>query len=480
MSARRLPIVAALVLGLVALVVIGSNRRLAPDSVFADLGEPGMPVAPAAAAVTTSWFCPGVPASERRGGDVIVTNPGDNPLRGTLTVFSTAGPPTVVPVQVAARDSVQYRLEDIAEGDYLSGLVEIDTGLGFAEQRARHPNGDSLQPCSNVPSSVWYLADGITEQAGYDLVITNPFPDYTNVSITIATEAGLRTPSQLQSLTIPGRSVYKVDLEAFGLRDEPVVSISVEASPHRVVVGRAQNYLGGQGRGGYSMTLGAPSLDTSWFFPDGEQGSGIQEELRVYNPTDAVATVTLQVFTEATPDPTFVGVEDFDVDAGSSISIDVDAIEGMPEGRHSLWLTSDVVPVVAEQVITRDLGATKATAVVMGTRVDATRWWVPTPVDDALENGLVVSNLTALDGTVTVYALGPGGTLPVEGLTDLALPAAVAGVGGTLVVDLTSPEVVGKPLLVVGSVEIAVSRRPDRGGDLRGRSAVLALPELGS
>jgi hypothetical protein len=309
-TARRLPIFVALLLGLAALVAFGTERDTVPNAAFSDLGTLGMPVAPSAPGITTSWFCPGVPASDRRGGDVVVTNPGDVPLRGRLTVFSTQGPPAVEQLQVGVRDSTTYRLEEIASGDYLSALVEIDTGLGLAEQRVRHPNGEALAPCSNAASSRWYLADGLTDQAGYDLVITNPFPDYTKVAVTIATEAGLRTPSELKSLVVAGRSVYKVDIEQFGLRDEPVVSIAVEASPHRVVVGRAQNYGGGQGRGGYSMTLAAPSLDQDWFFPDGDQGDEIQETITLYNPTDGLATATMQVFTENAPGTAFVGAED--------------------------------------------------------------------------------------------------------------------------------------------------------------------------
>ncbi len=479
MTARRLPILAALILGLVALVAFGTERDPVPNSVLAGLPPPGMPYAPTSPGITTSWFCPGVPASEQRGGDVIVTNPGDVALHGRLTVFTTDGPPASQPVQVDVRDTATYPLEEIADGDYLSALVEIDNGVGFAEQRVRHPNGIALQPCSNSPSSTWYLADGLTDQAGYDLILTNPFPDYTNVSVTVATQAGQRTPGKLQNQLVPGRSVLKLDLEEFGLRDEPIVSISIEASPQRIVVGRAQNYRGGQGRGGYSMTLAAPSLDDAWFFPDGEKGDEIQESITIFNPTNALATATLQLFTENAPADSFISVEEHDVEAGATVVIDIDALDGLPGGRHSIMVTTDQIPVVVEQSITRGSGQTASSAVSLGARVQATQWWVPTPLDAVSENAIVVSNVTALDGTVTVLALGPGGLLPLEGLQDLALLASVEGVGGTLVIDLTSVEILGKPLLIQSTVDVAVGRRPLRGGELRGRTAVLALPAGG-
>jgi hypothetical protein len=135
---------------------------------------------------------------------------------------------------------------------------------------------------------------------------------------------------------------------------------------------------------------------------------------------------------------------------------------------------------VAEQAITRGSGTTASTAVSLGARIAGTRWWAPTPIASVSENALVVSNQTGVDGTVTVKALGPGGLLAVAGLENLALAAAVEGVGGTMLIDLTAPEVVGKPLLIEATVAVSVGRRPLRGGELRGRTAVLGLPEFGS
>jgi hypothetical protein len=480
MSARRLPILAVLLLGLVSLVAFGSDERRLADSSFAALAPPGMPYAPPSDNITTSWFCPGVPASDRRGGDVIVTNPGDVPLRGRLTIFSTSGAPVIQPLQVAVRDDAVFKLEDLARGDYLSAMVEIENGRSLVEQRVRHPNGDALQPCSNAPSSTWYLADGVTENSGYDLIITNPFPDYTNVTVTVVTASGLRTPSALQNQTVAGRSVLKLDLEQFGLRDETTAAISVSATPHRIIVGRAQNYRGGQGRGGYSMTLAAPSLDDSWVFPDGEKGEGIQESLTISNPTDTATTVTVQIYTEKAPGPAFLSSQDYDVPDNGVVKVDIDALDGLPDGRHSIVVKSSPQPVVVEQAITRGVGVAASTAVSLGARVSSTRWWIPTPLDAVSQNSLVVTNQTAVDGTVSVLALGPGGLLPVVGLQDLPLTAAVDFVGGTLVIDLNSEDLLGKPLVVQSSVEVAVGRRPFRGGDLKGRTAVLAVPESGS
>ncbi len=478
MRARRLLIAVVLVLGLGALVLFGTESERLDRSVFTDLPPPGMPFVPTVAGITTSWFCPGVPTSARRGGDVVVANPGSSPLRGRLTVFSTSDPVLVQDIQINARETTTYPLEDLAAGDYLSALVEIDGGIALVEQRSRHPNGRSMAPCSNSPSSNWYLADGITLGAGYDLVVTNPFPDYTNITVTVLTEDGVRTPTDLQNQTVAGRTVRKLDLEQFGLRDEQVLAVQVSSTPERVVVGRAQNYYGGLGRNGYAMNLGAPSADTRWYFGDGEKGSGVSESLTIFNPSESTASVTLQVFTEFIPGDEFVAVQNFDIAEGSVLKVDIDAIEGIPKGRHSLVVDSGDVPVVAEQVITRGSGGGAVTVVSLGSRVLARRWWVPTPLESVGEASLVVMNQTGEKGTVSVLALGPGGLLPVPGLQDLALVAANDFVGGVIDIDLTGFDLVGSPLVVESTVDAVVLRRPERGPNLKGRSSVSAVPEI--
>jgi hypothetical protein len=226
------------------------------------------------------------------------------------------------------------------------------------------------------------------------------------------------------------------------------------------------------------MTLAAPSLKDEWFFPDGENGQGIQESIIVYNPNEDAVTVQLEILTQAEPEAGFVSVEDYDLDGQSTLVVDVDDLQGLPSGRHSIRVLADPFGVVAEQVITRDTGSGLSTAVTLGTRDVGPRWWVPTPLTETAENALVVANRSGVDTAVTVLALGPGGLVPVLGLQDVPLGApSPDGVGGTLVLDLVAAEIVGKPLLVQAGADVAVVRRPVRGADRAGRGVVIALIE---
>ena len=64
-----------------------------------------------------------------------------------------------------------------------------------------------------------------------------------------------------------------------------MIAVNVAAERGRLVVGRAQHYLGG-GRLGYGVALAAPALRDQWWFADGEAGEGITETFAIYNPTD--------------------------------------------------------------------------------------------------------------------------------------------------------------------------------------------------
>ena len=72
----------------------GTVARRTPEVVaptFTVLGDPTMPFVPSGSFITSSWFCPGVPTgAEGLGGNVVITNTGDEPIRGRLSVFTSA------------------------------------------------------------------------------------------------------------------------------------------------------------------------------------------------------------------------------------------------------------------------------------------------------------------------------------------------------------------------------------------------------
>ena len=473
MTPRRSVAALVVALSMTALGISARDQPVELTSTFTSLGEPTMPFVPGGSFITSTWFCPGVPANEESvGGSVEITNPLDEPIEGRITVYSSiAGTaPADRPITIEARSKQSVDLKALQPGAaFVSAVVEIDGGGGFVEQIARHPAGDAVAACSNAASSNWYFADGFTAEGSTEqIVITNPYPDAAIVDIGFVTADGIRNPSRLQGYPIAGRSVQVVEL---GARDESVLAAEVVASRGRVVVGRAQHYLGG-GRLGFTMTLGAPSLSTQYYFADGEVGEGIVEQYSLFNPSDQEVTVQA-VFLGLAPTPDFVNDTEVIVPAGRVVTLSTADVPALPAGRHgAVFSTLGAAAIVVERVITRPAGDSVATSVVLGSppSLASTRWSASVGTDVALENVLVVLNVDAIDTTVIVSSLGTGGLVPVPGLESIPLAA-----GAVITVPLTDPSVLGAPFVVESGSRIYVERLLPRGAELRGRSGSFLL-----
>lgn len=471
MSVRRAIALVVLLGGLAAVVVLGRGVPASVTAVFADLLPPATPFAPAGQGISTTFFCPGVPASgEGLEGELVLLNTADTAAAASVTLLSTDQEPVVTEVEVPAGERTVVDVDELVAAPYVSAVVEAFSGRLVVDQRAIHPAGSAVAPCANATSSTWYFADGFTvDGSTMELVLTNPFPDATVVDISFVSRSGPRAPQAFQGYVLPGRSVVVLPFGTTVARDEPVLAVSIEATSGRFVAGRAQHYVGG-GRLGTSMTLGAPSLDDQWWFADGETGEGIAEEYVVYNPTDE----------DVTADVVFLGVAGgaviepmtLNVPAGEVAVLDASGLGTLPDGHHGAVVsTLSTDSIVVERVITRPAGDSVATSVVLGSEYVSSVWYLPVGVPFALERSLQVLNATALDGLVTVSAIEPAGPAPLPGLTDIALAPS-----GVVTIDLPE-EAVDRPLVVTSDVQVVVERLLPRAEELRGRSVSLAVPE---
>ncbi len=475
MIGRRVVAATVLLAGLVAMVAVGRTPAVPVHPVFTTLGRPTMPFVPGGNFVTSSWFCPGVPrGAQGVGGSVIVVNPSDGPLNGSISVFTDeAGvAPVTQDFVVEARARNQIDLLSLQpQGTFVSALVEVQGGGGFVEQQADHPAGSAVAPCANSTSSDWYFADGFTlEGSTEQLIVTNPFPDDAILNFEFATNEGTRQPSRLQGFPVKGNSVAVITQESLP-RDEATLAVSVHATRGRVVVARAQQYLGA-GRLGYTLSLGAPSLSDQYFFADGEIGPGIIERYTVYNGSDRDVAVQA-VFLGVPASDQFANDTELTVPAKGVVSLQASEVPGLPEGRHgAVFSTLGESSIVVERAITRPAGDSVATSVVMGSPavLAGPRWSMAIGSDLAVENILVVLNVDGVDATVTVKALGPGGEVAVPGMEAIVLPA-----GGVTAIGISDPAALARPLVIESTSRIYVERLLPRNVDLRGRSGSFAL-----
>jgi hypothetical protein len=465
---------AGLAAALVAVVVAGNahvDQPIVPT--FSGVRSVNIPIMAQVDGITTSWFCPGVPLSIEPaiGGTVHVVSISDTEIRGRITVYADGAAPVEQTFELPARQAEQFDLESLQpQGRFASAMVELDAPGAVVEQQVLHPAGNPVSPCANAPQSQWYFADGFTE-ANSDafLVITNPYPDQAVVTVDFATPDELLSTSALQGVPVAGRSLVVVD-KALMPKSDTVFATKVTASRGRVVVGRAQQYLG-QGRLGYTLSLGSPVLSDQWYFADGEKADGVIERYSIYNPNDEPIAVT----------PVFLGLESFfdevvvEIPGGRVGIFVVDDVADLPEGRHALAFSADGKSFMVERAITRPAGQAVSTSVVLGmpgtNSVIANRWTIGIGVDQPLENALVVFNLAFQDGTVTVNAQVAGALAPVPGLEDLPI-----GANSIITVPLTDALAVGAPLVVVSDRGIVVERLWARGDQLRGRTGSMAVP----
>lgn len=471
----------------VLLVVVGlainfsGEKNSQSDAVFSVGVQPGTPaIVRNDQAVTSTWFCAGTSAAGESengtyGGEIVISNPLETPVTGLLTILTSDQAPVTQAINSDPRSQLVIDINSLVVAPYASAFVELTDSSASVEQRALHPAGAAVSPCSHRTSSEWYFADGFSaESSDFRLILTNPYLSPAIVDIEVATKNGQRTPTNLQGFVIPAQSIRVLNIPDSGFRDEKILAVSVIASAGRIVAAKDQHFLGA-GRLGHVLALGSPSTSDQWWFADGEKGTGIAETYMIFNPgdQDVLADVVMLGI-----DPTIAAVQPttLTIPANDVVAFDVSAIVGLPDGLHGGVVSGQAgEQLVVERVLTKPAGSSVATTVVLGAQrgFQSTRWSVPTSTTIAIEDVLTILNTSPNNGVVTVYSVGPGGEEPVPGLSDIPIVA-----NGLVSIDLVDPLSFGRALEVVSDQSILVERRLERTPTLRGRSGSLALPEL--
>ena len=516
MSRRAIPAVLLVLVGLIGMVLVGRDAPERETPFFASTGGTWMPAVGASGTLTGSWFCPGVPTSgEGAGGSVVVSNGDAAQIVGRYLVLTEEGVVADASFTVDSWSQTTIDVDTFTSAPFASVVIEIEGGGGLVEQRAEHPLGDSVAACSNDTSANWYVADGYTLEGSVEtLILTNPFDEPVVASLRFSTEAREAKPGQFGGFTVPPRSVRTISIAELGARDEPIISVAVEATAGRLVVGRAQEYNGG-GRFGFDVSLAAPELRDQWWFADGERTDGVTETYSIYNPTDDEVEVTVffgglplasSAVNEGDPiivpplravifDPTEsrggdVVPGDTSDDEGA---VDEDAVEptedgdfvelqppstDLPEGRHATVFSTLAQPsIVVERVLTRPSEGSIATSVVLGAppRPDGfvpNTWRMGIGPTTPTEQALVIYNIDQIEAAITVSVIGPDGPSAVPSLTDVPLPS-----GSIITVDLVDEDVIGREVIVVSSSRVFIERLLPRGNELPGRSGSWLLPQ---
>ena len=483
MNILRRVFATVLVAGVLATVVAidrqGGEKSAGASGALVALA--GFPQAVGGSRISTSWFCPGAAAGDGLdAANVVLSNPGDVEITASVSFLSSdvAESKTVV---VPARSQLDV---DVLRGKTVGvivPIVEIIGSVGTVEQELIYAAGDVTSQCVSQTSDTWFFADGFTAEGSTQrIVLINPYPDTAVVNMKYTTTAGRRAPSALQGIVLPAKTVKSISMSDVGATNEPRIAVEVVATTGQIVASRMQHYLGG-GRLGYSTTVGSPAPLGEWWFTSGRTGAQVTEQLVVFNPSNRAAQVNVSFFgvgiTNGVPidQPTDAALpsQAVDIPAGGIVAINTDAIADLPKGDHAMVVSSlNSARLVVEHVLSQRTNTSAFTAIVNGIPADllSETWKIPSGLGKGARNAISILNTTAVDGTFTVSAVGPGGVLELPGFTNVPLGAAS-------LISLDVPDGVSDgEVIITASVPVAVQRRTTRGHGLIGFGIVGALP----
>ncbi len=436
-----------------------------------------LPAARVEPTLSSTWYCAGGTAMPDSFADhvLILANPTDRARTATVTVLAgvvaaTSAPPpvTTVPgapvttvattapvtttpastttttrpapavkvVALPAQSRVEVRVGDLAPSELAGAVVEVDGGEIAVEHQITGTLGRATAPCSTTASASWSFPWGVTTRGSRELLVfMNPFPDDATVDIAFATDEGVRDTARFQGFIVPGRSVVGAYLDEDVTRKQQV-SAQVTVRSGRLIVDRIHTFDGTDGHEGMTLSLGVPTPALEWIYPVGETGPGLTEKVVVYNPSDRVAEVEVEVrlddpATNAPPEPF-----ELTIPPGRYSTLDVQAEDRVPPGvGHALLVRSlNDVPVTAERVNAAvDPAARRGVSVTTGSPVGAPTWYFPGGGPTAERDELIV--LFNLDNdhavTFSVTGLADGQTIAIQDLQSQSIPA-----GGRAVIRL--------------------------------------------
>ena len=434
--------------------------------------------------LSSTWFCPGVPARDVKvKSEIVIANPTQTPITGTITLLSSEEPATSSTLIVAPFSRGVFDATGGHKSQFISAIIELDSGQASVEQRIIHLAGDSVALCANETSDRWFFADGFTgAESEFDILLTNPFPDSTVVDLTFVTTDGKRQPALLKGIVLRGQSVTGISMGEQGARNESVLAVSVRATSGRFVAGKLQHFLG-RGRLGFTSALGAPTTSRQWWFASGEKGAGVDEELVVFNPTEIDQSVSIAFLTGSAEallrEPLILTVP-----AGRVTTLSTSSLPAITNGRYGILISSvtgDFISsndetatefVVVEQIVSRTSENKTGTSVILGAPSGSPSrvWTSPSGLTVGEVGSIVVANTTSLDTTVRVSTIGPAGAEPIVGLEQVVLKAA------SVISIAIPPSIAQLQILIESDTEVVVQREFSRGHQLYGLSGVLALP----
>lgn len=214
-----------------------------------------------------------------------------------------------------------------------------------------------------APATTWYFAAGCSE-GDYRTVINvdNPGGTQANVSVVFYTDVGeIAGPN----LAVAPRSSQAINVYDYLTTDE----VGAKVTSSQPVIARRTIY----GEGRIETSLGATATATKYYFTEGYEGSGWNEDICIVNPGDTDTNCTLKYYTAiagiVTRNHVVKGKSRLTVSVGDDLSTYVPVDVAME-------LTSPQ-PVYAERVMTFARNDNPGMHAAAGVTATASDWYFP-------------------------------------------------------------------------------------------------------
>lgn len=444
---RRLAVLALVLVALLIPAVVDRGGTTAHAVQFGEMLHEPLPFGRVSERISSTWFCPALPARTGEKGTVRVLNPGIGDLTGTVTIWENERPePTKVAITVPAGSSKLVDVSAANPGDVNAAMVEMIGGEVYVESTVKVGASTVAASCASSVASTWSFAEGSTDlNTTYRLAIFNPLPGDTVVDVdTITDDDGFTAGGAGKGVVVEGQSLRVINVNEQARRAGRV-SLTVRSRGGNVVVGRLLT-LNTSARQGLIAGVATAGDSSSLWWAGGDIATGASEQVLVMNANEDRAELDLSIYPATPPsDPATQLVRQVSVPPQSVVSVDISGIAGLPAGAHSLELEStNGVPVVAERVIDEKTKTARRISAVAGSPVVAQRWYLvegaaTTPASAVADEEVAVMNPTSTPVKVSVRQVVPGGSRVLSEV-DVApgVPARIklSGVSATEVVSL--------------------------------------------
>ena len=414
---RRWPVLLVVVAVIAGVSVAVASRGTAPASA----GSSGSPSALVSApdSESSAWYCTGMSrATGPAPGALVLTSTTPAPVTASVTAVSESGAVAHVTVSVPGDSVVSPAGTGLPSGSWKDFTVTVAGGGVAVSQWVRGPTGWGVAPCQSSTAANWYFAGGTTANSdGLFVSLLNPTSTPVVVDLSFMTPTGAVHPINYQGVVLPPGQVV-VENVASEVQNTSTVSTVITARTGRFVASELQVFSGSSS--GLSVVPGVAEPSVHWAIPQGEENSGGNSEIDVFNPgsTPEAVRVHLRLASgplaplsaNVAPGSTWVVATNKQtrIPAGAPYSVTVDASggAGVVVGRTVLAPGSAASP---------QAGLASGVA-EWSMRSPTGEWVVPPPgtsaypaTGGAARHSLALSNTSGAPATYRVYGVTPSG-----------------------------------------------------------------------